>query len=132
MIIHTTARNDAETLGLICDRETTIQVYAYVPMEAVVEKPEYVVPMHTARVYLPQLWVLPGGIQVNYSVLCQRPDFNGIAHYNQLHIYEVWENLGDDGHTDYRLSSYLWHPGKLINEEVRQVEYLAYDLEEKS
>jgi hypothetical protein len=54
-----------------------------------------------------------------YSQLRQCPDFRGTSHEMQIHMYEVWEDMGDDGHTDYRLRGWTLYPGRFPREPHR-------------
>lgn len=122
-------RNNIHSIKMIADRGTAIHIYDTVPQEMVIRADTVIPTLHSARLYLPQFWFLDD-VLVGYDVLALEKDFKGTSAYPQLHIYEVWYDLGDDGHTEYALYGYLHVDGALNKKvTVEEVEEAAYDLE---
>jgi hypothetical protein len=66
-------------------------------------------------------------ILLPYDELRQRRDFNGTSYETQAHLYEIWANWGNDGHTDYSLMFWMLHPGKCSDAFERMYD-IYYDL----
>ncbi len=76
----------------------------FVPSEVVIDKPQFVVPK-VRRQYKTNLYLLEGKV-VDYDTLKNTPGFKGTHYHAEVVLQEVWENWGDDGHTDYKLVGY--------------------------
>jgi len=81
-----------------------IRSQSFVPTEVVVDKPQLVVPM-ARREYKTNLYILKDKV-VDYGTMYATPGFKGTMHHPEVVLQEVWENWGDDGHTDYKLIGY--------------------------
>lgn len=82
----------------------------YLPTEVVVREPQIVVP-RVGRYYELDLYVR-GDRLLTYEELRELPDFQGTTKEIVVFLYEIWDNDGDDGHTEFRLRCWMLHPGK--------------------
>jgi hypothetical protein len=81
----------------------------YLPTEVVVNKPEFVTPA-VARVFRTQYHEYEGKFlsthELQHRVTATGQDYRGSAYYPEVVMVEVWEDRGDDGHTEYEHFGY--------------------------
>ena len=91
------------------------EIYAelWVPTETVVICPYTVVPQ-TARVHGTDFYTKEGVVYTADQVreLREKEDYSWESYneYAQVYLWEVWENMGDDGHTTFELTGYVFLP----------------------
>jgi hypothetical protein len=84
------------------------------PTELVVTQPGFIVP-RLARVYFTDLYLYEDSV-VTYRELQQQKGaaFHGTAYEVGVFLWEVFEDYGDDGHTDYRLMGWVLLPSTAL------------------
>lgn len=80
------------------------------PTEVVVTSDQFV-SCRKGRYWEVDLYVRDGEL-LDYDELKMRSDFKGTVHEVQVRLYELWTNLGDDGHCEYCLMGYVFYPGE--------------------
>ena len=90
-------------------------LFLHVPTEVLMTHPELVFP-YQARAWATDRYYLDGK-DMGYDDLKQIPGFLGTHAYNRIMLFEYWEDMGDDGHTEFR------HKGYIFCEELRIVNY---------
>jgi len=100
--------------------------YFWIPTEVVVEKPEFFTPVQ-GRYYQLDLYVREKFL-VSYDELRKMGNFNGVSHETQVHLYEIWADHGDDGHTEYDLMCWMLHAGKYEGGPLHRMHNDLYDI----
>jgi hypothetical protein len=127
-------------------REGVRSAAFYLPTETVVTKPELVVPK-AARTFNTRYHEYEGKFfstdEVQRRVVATGQDYRGSAYYPEVVMVEVWEDHGDDGHSEYEHFGYRfvlaaelnkvddWLPGLPKCMRDRYHYSSAYDLEKE-
>ncbi len=85
-----------------------VHIEWYLPTEVVVHKPEIVSPS-VARIYKTPLYLKRGKI-IDYEELRKTDGFQGTYKEDPIYLVEIWEDAGDDGHTEYKHEGYAFIP----------------------
>lgn len=80
----------------------------YIPKEHVVDTPTMVIP-DVGRIYSTNLYMVDDFEFVEYDELLKikGKEFKGTEREKRLVIVEAWEDVGDDGHINYKLCGYV-------------------------
>lgn len=85
-------------------REGVHSAEFYLPTETVMTEPGFVVPK-VARTFGTRYHEYEGKFlsadEVQRRVVATGQDYRGSAYYPEVILVEVWEDYGDDGHTEY-------------------------------
>ena len=76
-----------------------------IPTEFYIKDNQNVTPIQ-ARYWEVNRWYYEKQI-VDYDFLHALPNFKGYGNYTQLYLIELWEDKGDDGHTEQDLVGYV-------------------------
>ena len=91
----------------------------YLPSECVGIGPRIVSSM-LARAFGTELWLV-GGKQLTYEELADQTGFRGVGSLNEIYLWEVWQDNGDDGHVSYRHMGWAYIDRETINEKFREM-----------
>lgn len=81
----------------------------YMSTEVVVNEPKLVVPQ-SFREYRTELYLVNDIIH-DYDTLAKTPEWqknSGTSHHNHIHLFEIYEDCGDDGHINNLLSGWAF------------------------
>ena len=95
------AIQDPELMECLCNR------FKQVPLETeyVVKEPQFIVPLY-ARKYKTYLYLLDGMCVTCEYLSLHTPSFKGTSSFPSVYMFEVWEDLGVDGHIEQHLVGY--------------------------
>jgi hypothetical protein len=75
-----------------------------VPIECCIVIPKIVFPIQ-GRMWETEKFAVRGNI-IDYYILLKEINFRGTSAYPKVYLTELWDDYGDDGHTDYGLCGY--------------------------
>jgi len=97
----------------------------YLPTAWVITTPQICVPNRN-RVYCTYLYVAHDGSIVDYQKLREMtPNFKGSSYAPSIYLWEIWEDEGSDGHTEFTLDGYMF----LTDQKLEPPKNMVYPLE---
>lgn len=105
------------------------------PTEVVIDAPQFVVP-RKGRLYDTEQLLYEGQVytceDLQRMLRRKREQFAGTSQYPHVYLAEVWEDYGNDGHTEYSHMGWLFaHSGILNVKEpglAQRISHLAYEV----
>lgn len=92
----------------------------FLPTACVVYEPGIVVP-RISRSFPTNLAVRNDKLYEFVELQTHDRDFQGTSHENCVEMYEVWENHGNDGHVDYRLTGFVFVDNKTYEKTTKKI-----------
>ena len=81
-------------------------IFFNIPVELVIRDPGVYAPKQ-GRAWATGKYLDPEtNVPKSYQEIARRSDFSGLSNYHQLHLMEIWSDIGDDGHVFYTIDGY--------------------------
>lgn len=99
----------------------------YLPTELVIKEPKLVVPQ-ALRCFNVRLYLV-GGLPLTLEELVKTDYFKtkqGLCYCNDVRLYEVYGDCGDDGHIDWRLYGWVYVDDLRLKEEMDKPNFVEY------
>jgi hypothetical protein len=110
---HLIPRHEVQVLAALLLREDLRVGYAFVPEERIISSPALRHSSTTANRVELDFYQFEGQwmdrLNLGAQVTAKLGHYPGAAAFAPLSLYEYWEDVGDDGHVQYRFMGYVAH-----------------------